>query len=274
MSYTQIQAHLRVLFSPPFLFSLYTADCRSARDSCIVDKYADDTCLMGLIVNDNDTDYVHEINSFVDWCDNNFLQLNVGKTKEMVIDFRKGSVVPPPVVIKGNEVERVQSYKYLGVTFNNELSWSENTDLIMKKVNTRMYCLRKLKSFDVSSQLLQIFFNSIVGSILTFGLTCWGGNLTQADRARMDRVVTKAEKLVGKSLDNLEILYNKRVLTKVKAIMKDDSHPLKPDFDRANVSGSGRLQLPKCKTNRFKNSFFPIAIKKYNEGYKRASREM
>ena len=192
----------------------------------------------------------------------------------MVIDFRKGSVVPPPVVIKGNEVERVQTYKYPGVIFNDQLSWADNTDMLMKKVNTRMYCLRKLKSFEVSSQLLQIFFNSVVGSILTFGLTCWGGNLTKSDRKRMDRVISKAEKLVGKSLDNLEIIYNKRVLTKVKAIMQDDTHPLKPDFERVNVSGSGRLQLPKCKTNRYKNSFFPVAIKKHNEGYKRVSREM
>ena len=85
----------------PFLFSLYTADCRASHDNCLIDKYADDTALTGQITNDNDANYRQEIVDFVDWCDKNYLQLNVNKTKEMVIDFRKNKVAPSPVIIKG-----------------------------------------------------------------------------------------------------------------------------------------------------------------------------
>ena len=73
----------------PFLFSIYTSDCRPSHDSCFVDKYADDTVLTGLITNDFDNEYVHEITSFVNWCKMNHLVLNIDKTKEVVIDFRK-----------------------------------------------------------------------------------------------------------------------------------------------------------------------------------------
>ncbi|GFR99995.1 reverse transcriptase [Elysia marginata] len=31
----------------PFLFSLYTSDCRSSNDDCVFDKYADDTVQIG-----------------------------------------------------------------------------------------------------------------------------------------------------------------------------------------------------------------------------------
>ena len=47
----------------------------------------DDIGLTGQIAGDNDSCYRHEIDRFVDWCDQNYQQLNVGKTKEMVVDF-------------------------------------------------------------------------------------------------------------------------------------------------------------------------------------------
>ena len=44
--------------------------------------------------------------NFVDWCDSNHLVLNVTKTKEMVIDFRKQTKVPDLIVIKENDGKR------------------------------------------------------------------------------------------------------------------------------------------------------------------------
>ena len=63
------------------LFIIYTADCRSSSKHVIV-KYADDTVIIGLISNEDDVEtYTQEINHFVNWCDNNFFNLNVKKTK-------------------------------------------------------------------------------------------------------------------------------------------------------------------------------------------------
>ncbi|KAI3353897.1 hypothetical protein L3Q82_005103 [Scortum barcoo] len=59
---------------------------------------------------------------FVDWCELNHLQVNASKTKEMVIDFsRKPSADIAPVNIQGLDIERVRTYKYLGVHLNNKL---------------------------------------------------------------------------------------------------------------------------------------------------------
>ena len=66
----------------PFLFSLYTADHRQKHKSCPLIKFADDTALSGLITNNMDNMYRDEIDSFVNWCDSNFLDLNVSKTKK------------------------------------------------------------------------------------------------------------------------------------------------------------------------------------------------
>ena len=44
--------------------------------------------MIGLIKDDDDTIYQQQLAMFVDHCDANFLELNVSKTKEMIIDFR------------------------------------------------------------------------------------------------------------------------------------------------------------------------------------------
>ena len=96
----------------PSLFALYTALCRSTDESCPVVKFADDTELVGKISDDEDAIYHKQIENFVNWCDKNDLYLNVSKTKEMYIDFRKNQRCPKPVYIKGEAVERVDTYKY------------------------------------------------------------------------------------------------------------------------------------------------------------------
>lgn len=257
----------------PFLFSLYTADCRATHDDCIIDKYADDTALTGQITDDDDTHYRQEVQDFVHWCDRNYLELNVSKTREMIIDYRKNRVEPDPIVIKGKGVERVQTFKYLGVVFDSSLSWKHNTDAIVKKTNTRMYCLRKLRSFNVAPQLLQMFYSSVVCSVLTFGSTCWGGNVSKQDRDRLDKVIRKAGGVVGLPQDSFDTLYNRRTTNKLKDILKDDTHPLRQDIDSRRIERSGRFRVPKARTNRYSSSFVPRAISLYNRNVKRAVTE-
>ena len=142
----------------PFLFSLYTSACRSGADSCPIVKFADDTAMVGLITNDESSQYINEINKFVGYCQDNFLELNVSKTQEMVIDFRTNKCIPDSIIISDSPVERVHSYKYLGVVINDKLSWSDNVDLVMSNLNSRLYCLWKLKSFYVERPILSLFY--------------------------------------------------------------------------------------------------------------------
>ena len=54
-------------------------------------------------------------------------------------------IVPrPPIFINGGEVERVTEYKYRGVVLDNKLEWSSNFDNILKELNSKFHCFRKL----------------------------------------------------------------------------------------------------------------------------------
>ena len=120
-------------------------------NNCFLDKYADDTVLTGMILNDNFINYTQEVMSFVDWCDSNHLVLNVTKIKEMVIDFRKQTKVPDLIVIKEKDVERVETFKYLGIVLDNKLTWKQNTDSIVKKKNkTSSTLLEEVANFQCS----------------------------------------------------------------------------------------------------------------------------
>ena len=65
----------------PLLFTLCTADCWSTHDKCQTDKFADDTVQIGQITDDDERHYRQAITDFAQWCDNNFLELHVGKIK-------------------------------------------------------------------------------------------------------------------------------------------------------------------------------------------------
>ena len=84
----------------------------------------------------------------------------------MIIDFRKSKALPDPVIINYHTVERVRTYKYLGIMLNNDLSWSNNTDYIISKLNSCLYCLRKLEKFNVNICIWKLFYQLVIKSFL------------------------------------------------------------------------------------------------------------
>ena len=53
------------------------------------------------------------------------LSLNVIKTKEMIVDYRKRRTKHAPVLIDRAVVEQVECFKFLGVHITNKLTWSK-----------------------------------------------------------------------------------------------------------------------------------------------------
>ena len=249
----------------PFLFTLYTSDCRTQEVMCPLIKFADDTAMTGLIHNDDDRAYLHQLQSFVEYCNTNFLQLNISKTKEMVIDFRRSVLQPPPVFIDGVEVERVSSYKYLGVHLTDSLTWGDQVDALIKKLNSRLYCLRKMAIFKVRTDVMNMFYNATIYGVWRYCLITWGRNVTKADKERIDGIIRKAGGIIGEPQTTVDSVYDCLLQSKLDLVWKDPGHPLHCHLhNNITTRGSGRLRLPPLRTNRHRNSFIPRAIKLYN----------
>ena len=67
-------------------------------DSNTIIKFADDTTVVGLITDNNETAY-REVRDLDWWCQNNNLSLNITKTKEMIVDYRKRRTEHAPILI-------------------------------------------------------------------------------------------------------------------------------------------------------------------------------
>ncbi|KAK3507148.1 hypothetical protein QTP70_008622 [Hemibagrus guttatus] len=114
----------------PFLYSLYTYDCVAATNSTTVIKFADDTVVVGLI-------YLEENRNLENRCQRNNLLLNISKTKELIVDFStKQERNYQTSVINESPVERVDSFRYLGVHITQDLSWSCHINTVVKKARS------------------------------------------------------------------------------------------------------------------------------------------
>ena len=150
-----------------------------------------------------------------------------------------------PLSLEGKRWSELQftSICHLGVYFDCKLSWKQNTDAVLKKVHTRLFCLRKLKSFHLRPELLQIFDSSSLSSVLTFDLSSWGGNTCKHDRRALDKIIKKASAVVGRTQDAFDALYDRRVTNKLMDILDDPTHPLR-QCDKRLIQRSGRMRVP------------------------------
>ena len=72
---------------------------------------------------------------------------------EMIVDFRKHQKEHPTFHIEGTVVEKVESFKFLGV---HKLKWSTHTDSVVKKVQQRLVKLRRLKKCGLLPETLKL----------------------------------------------------------------------------------------------------------------------
>ncbi len=93
-------------------------------------KYVDDVTVASVSTDITDNGLQLASEQFIDWCNSNGMRLNKQKTKEMLLHFGKKSDLRSisPINIEGVSIERVSTFKLLGVYINCDLSWSTHVD--------------------------------------------------------------------------------------------------------------------------------------------------
>ncbi|KAI4889637.1 hypothetical protein NFI96_003621 [Prochilodus magdalenae] len=258
----------------PILYTLFTHDCVATHPGNIILKFADDTAVIGRITGGDEAAYRKEVDSLVAWCTKNNLTLNTDKTKEMIVDMRKERRPHQALFIRGLEVERVSSFKYLGVHISDDLTWTLNTTYVLKRAQQRLYFLRRLRKFGMSPRILSNFYSCIIESILTSCITVWYGSTTVKDRKRLQRVVKTATKITKMAQPSLQSIYNLRVHRRAASIIKDPTHPqhglftLLPSGRRHD--GSPRLKVMYFFFQWFHHEDRDLALWEFNRRYSQA----
>ena len=146
-----------------------------------------------LIADNNETAYREEVRELAVWCQDNNPSLNVSKTKELIVDYRKRRAEQAPINIDGAVVERVESFKFIGVHITNKLPWYKHTKTVVKRARQNLFPLRRLNKFGMCPQILKRFHSCTIESILTGCITAWYGNCSASDFKALHRVVRTAQ---------------------------------------------------------------------------------
>ena len=98
------------------------------------------------------------------------MRINESKTKEMLIYFGSKCISDDiqNITINSIDIERVVTFKLLGVVFSNDLSWTEHVDYILKKVSKRMYCIHYLTRAGIKEADCVTIYSSIIRSVLEY----------------------------------------------------------------------------------------------------------
>jgi Reverse transcriptase (RNA-dependent DNA polymerase) len=110
-----------------------------------------------------------------EWCTDNGLLINYAKTKYMIFQKtnRASSDSTPLLSVKGIAIERVDSFKYLGIIFDQNLNFKLHFEYIESKCHSAIGAINKLNRL-INTRVLAQMINSYVISITDYCMPIWG----------------------------------------------------------------------------------------------------
>ena len=185
----------------PLLFSIYINDITevSLSPTSSLVMYADDILYHRLI---RDTREFEEVQSDVtkleEWSDNHLLQLNPQKCKSMILSKKRCPTTRSvSLYLCGSELEEVEIFKYLGVLFSRNLSWSDHISELCTKARRILGLLYRQFYENVDPATLKQLYISLVRPHLEYASQVWDPYL-QGDTDRLEAVQKFALKLISR----------------------------------------------------------------------------
>lgn len=283
ISLGQYQSHSRILNAGtpqgtrtgPIQFKLLVDDL-SFRSSYI--KYVDDTTVVSESEDPCDPALQMASDTLLDFCVVSGMTPNPQKCKEMLIYFgKKFSKNDVPLLKVGGEpIERVDSFKLLGIVFSSDLTWGKHVSYILSKVSRRYFVIFKLVKIGFPPCDILIVYCLVIRSVLEYACPVWHSGLTKTQSDDIERVQRRCLKIIFPDLSYREALaisglerLNTRRENIVKGTFTEIKNPNHILYDLLvhrpansfNTRNKYPFELPLAKTNRFSNSFFPYCVR-------------
>ena len=104
---------------------------------------------------------------------NNLLKFNSRKCKYMIISRKIRPTLPrTPLTVNGSPLEKVESYKYLGVWLTSSLSWSMQVSTVCKKARQKIGVMYH-KFYHASTPTLLQLYKACIRPHLEYAAPVW-----------------------------------------------------------------------------------------------------
>ena len=187
---------------------------------------------------------------------------------------------PPALMLNSQSIERVKSYKLLGLHVTDTLRWNEHVSTICSKAAQRLHFLQQLKRAAMSTDDLMYYYQSVVRPVTEYACVVWHTGLTQGQSKLLESIQRRAMKIIFgsnsdavlRTLNSLPSLSERREqLTKqfFKSLLDPNSciHdliPSKRDSDViAKIRDAKQYPVPLARTERFRKSTIVYALNNY-----------
>ena len=185
----------------PILFSIFTNDLPSYLPHGRLVSYADDTQLLDSVHPENlsilkarQEETLLTVQSFFT---SNSLKMNPAKTTLLLVgtpnNLKKTSSFH--LNISGHVLTPSTSVKMLGVTVDRTLSWEEHISTVVKKCNSILFCLYKIR-YQLTPDVRQLLIQCHVFPYILYCLSVWGG-AAACHMQRVQRVVNFGARVVS-----------------------------------------------------------------------------
>jgi len=161
----------------PLLFLLYINDIYNAIPNAKVKLFADDT---NLFLYDKNLDSLfctanESLKCLHNWFVANKLSLNVAKTCYSIFGATETQLqdLDSKLVINDENIERVESCKYLGIIIDSDISWKEHIDFVYKKIIKFTSIFYKIRT-NLNAHVLKMLYFAFVYPHLLYGIEIYG----------------------------------------------------------------------------------------------------
>jgi len=162
----------------PHLFILFFNDVGKILFDCSYSIFADD---LAVYISDSNVEKaLARIKSIIErldnWCKGRGLLISYEKTKWMLISKASNKNKNLDEIVlecNGNVIERVQNFKYLGITVDENFNFKPHFELVVKKVCSNIGMIHKNRRL-ITPHVLKLLINSHINSITDYCITVWG----------------------------------------------------------------------------------------------------
>ena len=162
----------------PLLFLIYINDIHLHVKQSTTDMFADDTSLTstGSTLTEMNYNLQTDLDSVSTWCRQNAMILNAQKTKAINFSLKNTkskNTASSTLHLQNKEIEFTDTEKLLGVQVDKNLKWKTQIQNIIKKCNSQLYLLLRIKQYlDLHSR--KLFFNAYILPHIDYCCTIWG----------------------------------------------------------------------------------------------------